>query len=173
MAKPALKTAPARSLLDEAIEKYKIPAWPYEAAFDRMVVFSVPEDAASRETFTAGGLIVKTERQKSAEENETPRGIIVSAGLEARDYLRGHGVGLGHMIWVARLSPWRHEVDKDSEGKPIEFLFLRAGDLVGSEDLQRFIKEGRVRVEAGEDGKHRYVFDDDTLPRFDPPSYVA
>lgn len=164
-------------LLSEMIERYKVPPWPYEAVYDRVVVFSVPEAKATRETYVDGGLIAKPQTKMAAEKNETPRGILVSAGLGARDYLRAHGMGLGHMVWVARLSPWRHEVDRTNDGA-IEFLFLRAGDVVGSETLQGYIREGKVKVtlsSEGEDrGQHRYQYlDGDVAPRFDPPSYVG
>jgi len=165
-------------LLSEMIERYKVPPWPYEAAYDRIVVFSVPEAKAARDTYMEGGLIAKPQTKMAAEKNETPRGILVSAGLGARDYLRSHGMGLGHMVWVARLSPWRHEVDRTEKDGVIEFLFLRAGDVVGSETLQQYIREGKVKVtlsSEGEDrGQHRYQYlDGDVAPRFDPPSYVG
>lgn len=164
---------PPKSLLDEAIAKHKIPPWPYECAYDRIIVYSVPEDSASRDTFVKDGLLVKPESTKSRDENMTPRGILVSAGLGARDVLRSHGMGLGHMLWIARLSPWRHEVDVTEDGT-IEFLFLRVGDIVGSETLQKAIQDGRVSIEMDAEGKHFYRYKDEgDMPRFDPPSYVA
>lgn len=160
--------------LEEAVSKYHIPAWPYEASYDRVVVFSLPEDKATRDTFIAGGKVFMPEAKKEYEKNTTPRGVIVSAGLSAMDYLYSHGMGLGHVVWVARLSPWRHEVDRDKDGREISFLFLRAGDLCGSEELLRQRREGKVTVTRKPDGTHHYVFADDVvLPRFDPPSYVA
>lgn len=162
------------SALDQAIEKYSIPSWPYEAAYDRVIVFSVPEDKAARETYVEGGLIAKPIARTKKEEGESPRGVLVAAGLGARDVLRSHGMDLGHVVWVARLAPWRHEVDRDKNGRPIEFLFLRVGDIVGSETLQQYVRQGRVAVELGSDGAHRYRYDDaGVIPRFDPPSYVA
>lgn len=164
----------SKSLLDEAIKEHKIPKWPYEAGFDRIIVFQIPEDKAARETFSPGGLIVKTEQRNAAEEAETPRGVLCSAGLGARDVLRSHGIGLGHMLWVARHSPWRHEVDRDADGKVIQFLFLRVGDIVGSETLKAQITKGDVSIEVQPDGKHVYQFKNEgARPRFDPPSYVA
>lgn len=155
------------------MEQYNIPPWPYEAVYDRVIVFSVPEDKATRATYVPGGLIAKPQTRTAKEEGESPRGVIVSAGLGARDVLRSHGMGLGHVVWVARLSPWRHEVDRDKDGKPIEFLFLRVGDVVGSETLLQYIKDGSATVECATDGGHRYVLSGAAIPRFDPPSYVA
>lgn len=161
-------------LLESALKKYKIPTCPYEAFSDRIVVFSVPEDKATRRTYVPGGVIQKLDTKTDLEENESPRGIIVSAGLGARDVLRSHGIGLGHMVWVARFSPWRHEVDRDKEGQPIEFLFLRVGDIVGSETLLKHLADGKSRIELKADGHHYVAYgSDDVVPRFDPPSYVA
>lgn len=164
----------ANPLLDKAIEQYKIPRWPYQAAYDRIIVFSLPEDKATRDTYIEGGMIAKPDSRKDYEKNTTPRGVIVSAGLGAMDVLKSHAMGLGHVVWVARLSPWRHEVDTDKDGRPIEFLFLRVGDIVGSEDLLRQIGHGLVSVEADSGGNHHYVLmGGEAEPRFDPPSYVA
>lgn len=173
LAEAAFEREVERTVLGRAMEKYAIPAWPYEAVYDRIIVFSVPEDKAKRGTFIPGGIIQKVETRTAKEEGESPRGVIVSAGLGARDVLRSHGMGLGHVVWVARLSPWRHEVDRDKDGKPIEFLFLRVGDVVGSETLLQYTKDGRATVECTADGGHRYVLLGDAIPRFDPPSYVA
>lgn len=163
----------AADLLNAAIKEHQIPRWPYEASFDRIVVFSVPEDKASRDTYVPDGVIVKPETVKDREENETPRGIIVSAGLGARDVLLSHGMGLGHMVWVARLSPWRHVVERRADGSEVTFLFLRAGDIVGSETLQDFIKRGLVKVTTAADGRHVFEYEDGAAPRFDPPDFVA
>lgn len=161
-------------LLEAAITEYQIPAWPYEASYDRIVVYSLPEKKAQRETYVEGGAIVMPETVQAREKSQTPRGIIVSAGLGARDVLKSHGMGLGHVVWVARLSPWRHEVERTKDGT-IEFLFLRAGDVVGSETLQQWIADGKVSVTYDEaDGRHAYRYEDGTIaPRFDPPDFVA
>lgn len=164
--------------LARAVEKYAIPPWPYEACFDRIVVFSVPEDAAARDTYVAGGSIVKPETRRDADERATPRGVIVSAGLAARDVLYHAGMDLGDMVWVARLSPWRHQVDRDKNGKPIEFLFLRVGDIVGSESLLEAVKDERIVAGRAPTPGGALQFQWTKLGeggpsyRVDPPSYV-
>lgn len=167
----------ANPLLDAAIAEYSIPRWPYEATYDRIVVFSLPEAKSTRDTYIEGGSIVMPETKKAREQAMSPRGVICSAGLGARDVLRSHGMGLGHVVWVARLSPWRHEVEITKEGKVIEFLFLRVGDVVGSETLQRHIARQLISIDVRTDGTHAVKYiggaDEDALPRFDPPSYVA
>lgn len=161
-------------LLEEAIARYGIPRCPYEASFDRVVVYSVPEEKAQRDTFVEGGIITKPQAFQEYEKQSTPRGVLVSAGLGARDVLRSHHMGLGHMVWVARLSPWRHVIDIDKDGREKTFLFLRVGDLVGSETLAGWVAAGKVKIQTERDGTHHYVSEhDELLPRFDPPSYVA
>ena len=158
------------SLLDERLKKYGLPPWPYQPAFDRIVVYTMPEEKASRETFVEGGLIVKAEVTKDREEQESPRCILVAAGLAARDQLRGDGIDVGHIVWVARFSPWRHTVERTTDGD-VDFMFLRAGDVVGSEDVLRLMRDGKIKTKVGDDGKHQYVVEDSAIPRFDPPSY--
>lgn len=162
-----------RSVLDAAIEQHQIPKWPYEAAYDRIVVYALPEAKATRSTFIEGGNIEMPASLRSRTAAETPRAVLVSAGLAARDVLRSHGMGLGHVLWVARLSPWRHVVDRTKDGRDIEFLFLRVGDIVGSETLLAWIAEGRIKTVV-KDGLHSFEYaDEGVVPRFDPPSYVG
>ena len=158
------------SLLEKRIKRFKIPACPYEPVFDRIVVYQVPEEAATRETYAKGGLIVKPDAIKSSQEKKTARGILIAAGLQAMDELRGHGVDLGHLVWVARLSPWMHTVDVSSSGADVQMMFLRSSDVVGSEDLRDLRVSGELKVHAGDDGRHGFVFGKGQIPRFDPPT---
>jgi len=159
------------SLLDERLKAFNVPAYPYQPAYDRIIVYMLPEEMATRDTFAKDGVIVKPETTKSREKNQTPRAIVVAAGLGAMDHLRSQGIDLGHIVWVARLSPWRHVVDR-TEGGDVEFMFLRSGDIVGSEDVLRLMGEGKISIKVGDDGRHQYVVDDSVVPRFDPPDFV-
>lgn len=159
------------ALLDDRIKEYGLPPCPYQPAFDRFVLYTIPEKKASRETFADGGLIVKPESVASREKKESPRGIIMAAGLIAMDQLRGHGIGLGSLVWVARFSPWRHVVERTDRGD-IEMMFLRVPDVVGSEDTLGELQSGKLSIVLGDDGKHRYQYADGAmLPRFDPPDF--
>lgn len=163
---------PEGTLLERRIAKYKIPSSPYAPLFDRIVVYILPEEKAARDTFIPGGKIQKSEEYKEAEKRESPRGVLIAAGLKAMDILRGHGVDLGHIVWLARFSPWRHEVDRDENGKPIELMFLRAGDIVGSEDVRENMDKRLLKVKFEADGQHRFVMDGSVLPRFDPKTFI-
>lgn len=160
----------SKSLLDRRIAEYDIPMWPGEACFSRILVYRIPDKAAKRETFVEGGAIVMPDTVHSNNEFRSPRGIIVSAGLQAMDVLRGNGMQLGEMIWMSSHSPWRFQVDTKKDGKDVEFYFMQAGDVTLSEDLLAARQAGKIRVEL-RDGKHQLVIADDRIPRFDPPSH--
>lgn len=157
------------TLLEKRKREYDLPDCPYQPAFDRIAVFVVPEDMAKRETYAKGGLIVKPQAVTSIQQRESARGIIVAAGLGAMDVMRSHGIELGHIVWVARLSPWRHEIERTDKGA-VEMLFMRVGDIVGSEDTLEDLGAGRLAITL-ENEQHRYTGTGDH--RTDPPDYVA
>lgn len=160
------------SLLDDRIKEYDIPPLPYEPFGDRIVVYMIPEAKTKRDTYIEGGRIHMPEVVKSNEERASARGILIGAGLRAMDSLRGYGIELGMLLWVSRLSPWRHVVDRTEKGE-VEMMFLSVGDIVGCEDVLKARQGGKVSVQVGDDGLHRFVLSEGTLPRFDPPSYNA
>ena len=156
-------------LLEKRVKEFSIPEWPGQAVYDRIIVYKLPEEKADRETFQKGGVIVKPEHVRSAERASSPRGIIVSAGLGAMDIMRGHGIDLGHVVWLARFAAWRHVVERTEKGD-IEFWFMRVGDIVNSEDLLASLQKKKVKIEL-RDGKHQLTIDDDLIPRFEPPAF--
>lgn len=160
------------TLLQKRIEQYKLPRWPYQPAYDRIVVYILPEDAAARESFAKGGLILKPEKVRARDKSVSPRAVLLAAGLGAMDHLRSQLIDLGHIIWVARFSPWRHVVDVDADGKDVELMFLRSADVVGSEDVEALLAEKKATVIVGADGRHQYKADDSIVPRFDPPEIL-
>jgi hypothetical protein len=164
-----MRASKTESLLDQRIREFKIPVWPGQAMYNRIIVYRLPDKAAARESFTEGGLIVKPETVASDTKWRSPRGVIVSAGLQAMDVLRGNGIGLGDIIWMASHTPWRFEVERTLEGEVIEFFFM-SGDVVISEDLPKRISAGYVKVEL-RDGKHQLALEKGAIPRFDPPEH--
>jgi hypothetical protein len=161
------------TLLDERLKEHDLPPPPYEPFGETVLVYPLPEDKAKRETFIPGGVLVKAESMKSREEKESPRGILVGAGLRAMDYLRGYHIELGHIVWIARLSPWRHVVEVRSDGTPLDMFFMNASDIKGSEDVARMRRDGTLRLTVDAEGVHRFENDSGALPRFEPPTYNA
>lgn len=121
-------------LLDERRFIYGIPngafaQWP---AFDKVYIYQVT--TKERSTYTDGGSILMPEARIAHERNTAPRGIIVSAGLQALDSLRSSGFDLGHIIRFKKFSPFIQPVD-DIDGVELTVMVIRDGDIVGSEDL--------------------------------------
>ena len=123
--------------LEERVAKYEIPPILYQPVFDRVLVYQIP--TVESDTF-AGSCLVKPEATRKREKNQSPRGVLVAAGQKALDVMADHGIQLGDIVWFARMSMWRHEVDATLK----EFSILRAGELCGSEDLRDRVTAGQV-----------------------------
>lgn len=141
--------APAGSLglpakLDENRLKYGIPnaVFEIEAAFDRIFVFQLPRVFGDK---IEGSMLFRPASAQKRDEESTPRGVIISAGLKALDNLRSNGMGIGHIVNFIRLSPWRLTVQSIA-GADVDVLILRDGDIIGSEELVSMRKAGQVET---------------------------
>jgi hypothetical protein len=160
------------TLLESRLKEFGIQPCPYQPAFDRVVVYKLPDDMSARDTYSKSGVIVKPDNVRARDKDVTPRGVLIGAGIGAMDYLRSNAIELGHIVWIVRLSPWQHVVEVDENGREVGMAFLHAADIVGSEDLLQAIKSKKVRIKVGDDGKHQYSVSDSAMPRFDPPEFI-
>lgn len=145
--------APAGSLglpklLDEKRLKYGITngAFKVQPAFDRVLIKQLAFDDS--DTY-GGGVIVKTDHTKKRETNEAPRGIIISAGLEALDQLHSNGMGVGHTVRFIKQLAWQMPVDTINN-RDMYVTPLIVGDIVASEDLAEALSKGECKVEPRE-----------------------
>lgn len=144
-------------LLDARRLKYAIPdeAFKVQAAFNVCLVHQIPRFEG--ETYGDGPIVMpQTARRKN--EEEAPRGIIVSAGLQALDCLRSNGLDLGHLITFCRLAPWRMPVVQ-LRGHDFYLVILRTGDITGSEDLREALATGRCHIDYEEDSVQHVLVD--------------
>lgn len=125
------------------------------AVFDRVLVWQWPEEWYGGEFFH-GTSMKKPESTIARQSYDTPRGIIVSAGLNALDVLRSQGMDIGHIVHFCVNSLYRRPLD-DHDTKHL--ALLRVGDIVDSEDLAHAIDHGAASV-AMVDGEHRVVWSD-------------
>lgn len=123
------------------------------AAFDRIFVWQYPEDWYGGDCY-AGTNMLKPPATLKRQEQNTPRGIIISAGLSALDALRSNGIDVGHIVHFCVNAPYRRPLD-DNDQKHL--VLLRAGDIVDSEDLARALDDGDVAVNVNKDGQHVLV----------------
>jgi hypothetical protein len=136
-------------LLEKKRQKHFIPDFVFEkaqAVYDRVVVYQVPEEETGR---YGGGPIEMTDRARYRDEAEAPRAVIISAGLQALDALMSNGIGIGHTIYISRMSTYSIHAGWVL-GKEKRVLVVHAGEICTSEDLLRALREGRCRVEIKE-----------------------
>jgi hypothetical protein len=123
-------------LLDERRLEYGIPNGAFEQfpVFDKVYIWQV--NMTARQEFVPGGAIVKTEQRIAHDRNTAPRGIIISAGLQALDALLSSGIDVGHMVRFKKFSPFIQPVE-EINGVELTVMVIRDGDIVASEDLAR------------------------------------
>ena len=123
-------------LLDERRFEYGIPNGAFESfpAFDKVYIWQV--NLTERRTYSEGGSIVKPDARIANDRNTAPRGIIVSAGLQALDSLLSTGIDVGHMVRFKKFSPFIQPV-AEIQGVELTVMVIRDGDIVSSEDLAR------------------------------------
>lgn len=156
-------------LLEEKRWRYGIPDEAFfnqQAVYNKVLVAQIPEE----ETDTyAGTNIIKTETTKKRELVEAPRGVIVSAGLQALDELRSNGVDVGHTVGFTRLAPFRRPFASIG-GERLSLIVLHAGDVIDSEDLAQALRARRCRVVAkpNEEGVAVHQFIDENGKAWSP-----
>ena len=147
-------------LLDARRIKYNIPdeAFEMQAAFDRLLVWQVDslhqEQHAEKHGVDAAGKFAGTniympDTTRKGRREETPRGVIVSAGLLALDNLRSNGIDVGHIVNFIRLAPWRIPIASHA-GHISHLMVLRDGDLIASEDIVGQMKRREVHIRGVE-----------------------
>lgn len=159
-------------LLDAKRVKHGIPdsAWKSQAVFNKVLVWQVPVDESKA---YGSGVILKTDQAIKREMSEAPRGVIVSAGLQALDELRSHGVDLGHTVFFTHLAPFRKRLPM-IDGKESSLVILHAGDIFDSEELAMNLKARVVRIIAREvDGQVSHVFCDEKGKVWNPAQGVS
>lgn len=120
---------------------YGIPdlAFRLAAEFDRVLVWQIP--LYESDTF-AGTSIVMADVTKRREAQSAPRGIIISAGAAAMEYLVTHGMALGHIVRMVRLSIWTNPIGFDKNQKELTVSVMRACDVAASEDSAALLHRG-------------------------------
>jgi len=107
-------------LLDERRFTYGIPNGAFTAypVFDKVYVWQIP--AQERRTYSKDGAILKPDAVIAYDRNTAPRGVIVSAGLQALDALRSTGIDIGHIIRFKKFSPFIQPID-EIDGKEYHY----------------------------------------------------
>lgn len=134
-------------LLDHRRTDYGITdrAFDWQASFDRVYVWQIPMQKGDK--FEESSLIHMPESVQQREKAKAPQGIIINAGLTALDQLRSHGIDLGHKVLFCHAAPYHIRYDTVL-GLEQHLIVLLAGDIIGSEDLAKNLKNREVRYLA-------------------------
>lgn len=134
-------------LLDRRRLEFGIPdaAFTRQALFDRVLVYQLPPEEFERGTF-GDTKILAPDVTRDREHREAPRGLLVSAGLQALDELRSNGVDLGHVITFLRVAPWRIRIGIIG-AQQFDLLVMQSADIVASADLQEALRSGEIEIE--------------------------
>ena len=130
-------------LLEKRVNELDIPAWPGQACFERVIIYRIPDEESASEK-TEGGLW-KAPSRVDIDKDRSPRGVVVSAGLEAMDVLVSNGMQLGELVWFAPHVPFRFVVGRKNN-QDIQFYFMNVGDIVLSEDLLQRVADGDAKL---------------------------
>ena len=123
------------------------------AAFDRILVYQL---TSSEKTFANSGIVMPEASEKRTAQ-ETPKGIVVTAGLSALDTLRTNGHQVGDTIKFIKQGMWRIEIGWIRQ-VAVHLMVLSVGDIISNEDLGQRLFKGEVKYSWSEEKQeHRFV----------------
>lgn len=134
------------SKLAERIKKYGIPKIPGLPKGKVVLVFRLPA-----EEVTAGGIIL-------TEDTKEPkfRGVLLAAGLTARDEMRDHLFEIGDIVEFGRFAGWEKEVERSAMGKGKSIIEMKIEDInISVDGLERFENDYTIEYDE-ETGQHHY-----------------
>lgn len=133
------------SKLDERRKEYGIPDLPYLPQGKNVLVFRVPN-----ETVSAGGIIIAETAQEPK-----PIGVMLAAGLAARDVMRDSLIKIGDLVWFGRFAGWEKEIQRDPQGKGKSILQMKIEDVLGSADALERVRDFRIEFDES-NGEHYF-----------------
>lgn len=122
------------------------------AVYERLLLYQITTKEFEGGTAGTSGIIVP-DATLSRDLKEAPRAVVVSAGLNALDYLHSHGMGVGCIVTICREAPYGIRVAVVG-GKYYSLIIVDAGDVCASEDLADEMREGRARI-VEDVGEHK------------------
>lgn len=131
--------------LEKRRKQYGIPETPYLPIARNVLVFRLP-----MEERTAGGLFIAETAQQAKRQ-----GVLVAAGLKARDVFADHLVEIGDIVYFGRFAGDEDEFRRDPEGKAKRIIELKCEDINGSVDA--WARAAEYEIDRNEDGEHFYV----------------
>lgn len=150
-------------LLERRRQEHLIPngCFSVRPLYDRVLIYRTDirdTEEVKPETFGDTNIIMP-EASKDRRDETQPRGIIVAAGIIALDQLETNGVELGHVVRFQAFTHFGHEVDVVNGHRFFVWSIL-AGQIMGSEDLEREVREGRKYIRKDPQGFREWAVKD-------------
>lgn len=156
------------ALLAARLEYFGVPMPPCYPVYDRLFVWPLDDMSEAK----VRGLYVPEQLKGTY---GASRGLLIAGGMKALDQLYSHGLGLGHIVWYARLSPWARKYIDVSGQHIAHVIVLRASEIVGSEDLLAELGGEGLEIGRDTEGTH-YIVDKETKQknreRLDPEDSI-
>jgi chaperonin GroES len=140
-----------KNKLDEIRERYKdnIPPIPYLPVGEVVLVYRLPGEEKS-----AGG-IYKPEEYRDV----LSKGILIAAGLAARDVMADALIETGDIVYFARFAGDEKEFAREAAGKGEKLLQLKVREILGSADGLERSKHYRIVLKTYDDGTSEHVYE--------------
>ena len=133
------------SQLEDKRRKFNIPPIPYLPAGKRVIVWRLPSEQR-----TAGGLFVP-----ESHATVKSRGILLAAGLAARDVLKDALVEIGDEVYFGRFAGVERDVERKEASTQPTLLEMAVEDVGGSVEAIARLEGYRVAYDE-ELGEHWY-----------------
>ncbi len=132
--------------LEEKRKAYGIPAIPYLPAGKRCIVWRLPPEEK-----TSAGLFIP-----AAHETVKSRGILLAAGLAARDILHDSIIEIGDEVLFGRFAGIEREIERPESATQAKIIEMAVEDIGGSvEAIARLASDYTIEYDE-ENGEHRY-----------------
>jgi len=140
-----------KSKLDKVREQYKdqIPPIPYLPVGEVVLVYRLPSEEK-----TAGGLYVPEEHR-----SPVSSGILIAAGLAARDVMADSLIEVGDIVYFARFAGDEKEFKREAAGKAEKLLQLKMREILGSADGLERSKHYRIVLKTYDDGTSEHIYE--------------
>lgn len=131
--------------LEQRRKAYDIPDVPYLPIGKVILVYRMPSEEK-----TAGGLFIPEEHA-----GPKPYGVLVAAGLAAREILRDALIEIGDVVYFGRFEGDEKEFKREEAKKGKYLLQLKVDGLLGSVDAIE--REKSYQINEDEDGDMYYA----------------
>jgi hypothetical protein len=160
MAPPGIFDIPP--ILEERRQRHLVPdgAFRIQPLYDWCVLYQLAREDMEDGATWGDSPIVKTQNAQKVAQNESPRALLISAGLGALDTLSSHGICIGDIVFMVRNAPWAIQIDVIGTER-LYARICRDADLAAGEDLMKRLTSGELKQasKVNSDGQRIHYYE--------------